>query len=332
MNLWTGLAAGFVGCALLVPLALALARLLCLYTLVWEGTCKVYTLFGKVIGIVDEPGLRLLWLRIGPQALLVPYFGKVHEVDTRLHQEYLRSQAVNSEEGTPMGIGVWYEMKVNEPVDYLFKNIDPIGSLRANVANATVRSLSNMPLSDLLENRHGMSRMVRTEVSPKSAEWGYHLGSIYIRKVHFRDHAMIRQIEQKISNRLVQVTSAIRQAGTNQVDVIKSAAEKEAATEFARAAAMRPYLVGQTLNTIAEDREVLSALLEVLQIQKVTRSKADLTLLPAGGRLLGDLLASEDASRARTGDGPADPPTTPPHLTAGMDRAPGPGQSTSGRS
>ena len=309
MNFLAGLAIGFFGTAIAVPLLLGLARLLCLYTTVQEGTCKVYTLFGKVIGVITEPGLRLLWLHIGPQALLVPYFGKVHEVDTRLHQEYLRSQPVNSEEGTPMGIGVWYEMQVTEPVDFLFKNIDPVGSLRANVANATVRCLSNMPLADLLENRHGMSRMVRTEVSPKSQEWGYRLGSVYIRKVHFRDLAMIRQIEQKISNRLVQVTSAIRQAGANQVDVIKSAAEKEAATEFARAAAMRPYLVGQTLNKIAEDPQVLAALLEVLQIQKITRSKADLTLLPAGGRMLGDLLASDPP---KSGPVPSEQPVADP--------------------
>jgi len=32
---------------------------------------------------------------------------------------------------------------------------------------------------------------VRTEVSSKSQEWGYQLGSVYIRKVHFRDIGMI---------------------------------------------------------------------------------------------------------------------------------------------
>jgi len=64
----------------------------------------------------------------------------------RLDQTYLRSQPVNSEEGAPMGIGIWYEMFVSDPVAYLFKNADPRGSLEANVSNATVRSLSNMPL------------------------------------------------------------------------------------------------------------------------------------------------------------------------------------------
>jgi uncharacterized membrane protein YqiK len=85
-----------------------------------------------------------------------------------------------------MGIGIWYEMFVSDPVAYLFKNTDPRGSLRANVSNTTVRCLSNMKLADMLETRHTMSRTVRDEVSPKSHDWGYQLGSVYIRKVHFR--------------------------------------------------------------------------------------------------------------------------------------------------
>ena len=60
---------------------------------------------------------------------------------------------------------------------------------------------------------------------PRVIEW---TANAYIRKVHFRDLNMIEQIEQKVVNRLRQVTSAIRQAGANQVDIITSAAEKEA--------------------------------------------------------------------------------------------------------
>jgi hypothetical protein len=33
-----------------------------------------------------------------------------------LDQEYLRSNPVNTEEGTPMGVGVWYEMRVGGPL------------------------------------------------------------------------------------------------------------------------------------------------------------------------------------------------------------------------
>jgi hypothetical protein len=45
---------------------------------------------------------------------------------------------------------------------------------------------------------------------------------VYIRKVHFRDVDMIRQIEEEVVSRLRQVTSAIKQAGANQISVITS--------------------------------------------------------------------------------------------------------------
>ena len=288
-----------------VPFLLGLARFLSLYTTVGEMESKVYVLFGKVVLILNEPGLHFPVLQIGPIALLCRLAGTVYGVDHRLDQEYLRSQAVNSEEGTPMGIGVWYEMRVGNPVDFLFRNTDPRGSLRANVANATVRCLSNMPLNTLLEDRHKMSRVVRAEVSPKSEAWGYQLGSVYIRKVHFRDSNMIQQIEQKVVNRLRQVTSAIRQVGANQVALIRSTAEKEAASEFARAAAMRPFLVGTALQEIGKDKEILEAVFEILETQNMLAGEVDLTLIPGGrgSELLGSLLAAQ--TQKWTGDSSA---------------------------
>jgi regulator of protease activity HflC (stomatin/prohibitin superfamily) len=262
------------------PILLAFLSIVNFYTTVTEGRAKVYLLFGRVLGVVAEPGLHFLWLRLGPQAAFVRIFGKVHEIDTRLDQEYLRSNPVNTEEGTPMGVGVWYEMRVRNPVDYLFKNLDPRGSLRANVANATVRCLSNLPLQEMLESRHAMSRTVRHEVSPKAEEWGYQLGSVYVRKVHFRDNLMIRQIEQKVVNRLRQVTSAIRQAGTNQVDIITSSAERQAAIEFAKARSVRPQMIGQALREIGQDPDVLNAVFATLEVERLIRANAEITLIP----------------------------------------------------
>jgi len=250
-----------------------------------------------VLGTISEPGLHFLWAKLGIKAALIPLFGKVHTVDLRLDQEYLRSNPVNSEEGAPMGIGIWYEMYVNDPVNFLFKNADPRGSMRANVSNAAVRTLSNMKLGDMLETRHVMSQSVRNEVTPRSAEWGYQLGSVYIRKVHFRDVAMIRQIEEKVVNRLRQVTSAISQDGTNQVNIIKSSADSKAAAEFARAAAQRPLIVGKALQTISADPEVMEAMFELLETQRLLESGAPVTLLPVksgASAMLAPLLAAQN--------------------------------------
>ncbi len=268
-------------------------RMFGVYAVVQEGTCHVYVLFGRVVGVLQEPGLQLLWLKLGPSALIVNWFGQRHVLDMRLDQQYLRSLPVNSEEGAPMGMGVWYEMFVSDPVAYLFKNTDPRGSLSANVSSATVRTLSNMRLDDMLSTRHVMSRAVRAEVSPKSHEWGYKLGSVYIRKVHFRDHTMIKQIEEKVVNRLRQVTSAIRQDGANRVSVITSSAERRAAVEFARANAMRPEIVGAALQKIGEDPEVAKAMFDILETENVLKGNSEIVIVPPQAELLTQLVAAQ---------------------------------------
>jgi hypothetical protein len=276
----------------IMPIFLFLLRQLGLYTIVQEGTCQVYILFGKVIGILREPGLQILPFRLGPRAFLVRWFGSFRVLDMRLDQQYLRSNPVNSEEGAPMGVGIWYEMYISDPISYLFKNADPRGSLAANVSNAVVRSLSNMPLDQMLINRHGMSRTVREEVSPRSHEWGYKLGSVYIRKVHFRDQGMTQQIEAKVVNRLRQVTSAIRQDGANQVNIITSTAERQAAIEFAKAGAIRPRIVGQAMQAITADSEVANAVFEILETQRILEGKGQLTLVPPRSEILNQLIAA----------------------------------------
>jgi hypothetical protein len=116
---------------------------------------------------------------------------------------------------------------------------------------------------------------------------------------------MIKQIEEKVVNRLRQVTSSIKQDGANQVSIITSTAERQAAVEFAKAAAMRPRIVGEALNKVAADPEVEAAMFEILEIQKIVDSKARITLIPEKGGILPELLAS--ASRSPEVAGPSQP-------------------------
>ncbi|MGE5529032.1 MAG: SPFH domain-containing protein [Patescibacteria group bacterium] len=275
-----------------VPVALGILKLFGFYVIVQERQSLVYVLFGNVVGRIEEPGLHFLWFRMGLKALIVNWLGRCHRVDMRLDQEYLRSLAVNSEEGAPMGIGIWYEMYISDPLAYLFRNTDPRGSLSANVGNSTVRCLSNLPLERMMSDRHAMSQTVRAEVSPKSHEWGYKLGSAYVRKVHFRDAEMIRQIESKVVNRLRQVTSAIKQDGANQVNIIASTAERAAAVEFAKAAAIRPKIVGETLRRISRDPEVAATMFKILEMQRLIDGHAAVEIIPPGSELLAQLLAA----------------------------------------
>ena len=298
----------FIACFFVWPLILFVAQVLGLYAIVPEGRCLVFMLFGKVKAQFDEPGFYFLPLYLPMTFLLVRTLGKCFTVDLRLDQQYLRSLPVNSEEGAPMGVGIWYEMFVNDPVSYLFKNTDPQGSLQANISSSVVRSLSNLPLSRMMGDRHEMSQTVRSEVTAKSSDWGYGLGSVYVRKVHFKDTRMIKQIEEKVVNRLRQVTSAIKQDGQNQVSVIRSAAEKQAAAEFAKAAAIRPQIVGAALQQISADPEVSNALFAVLEYQKLAEGSAKLTLIPEKQEPLSQLISAEEAGGSSGGGASYIPP------------------------
>src|SRR5688572_14552061 len=115
-------AAGFFGALIGVPILLGFTQITGFYTIVQERRSKVYVLFGNVVGIIDEPGLHFLWFKLGWQALFVNWLGEVSTIDMRLDQVYRRSEPVNSEEGAPIGIGIWYEMFVSDPYAYKFKN------------------------------------------------------------------------------------------------------------------------------------------------------------------------------------------------------------------
>lgn len=277
----------FIVGVLYIPILLAIARALGLYAIVREREAQVFTLFGKVLGTLDEPGIRFPLGYFGLKALLVPFFGKLYKVPTCLRQHYLRDQMVNSEEGTPMGVGIWYEMQVSDPVAYLFSNANPEGSLQANVASSTISTLSNLEMDKMLEDRHQLSRRVRAAVSPLSEQWGYALGSVYIRKVAFTDRQMVDNITDKVVKRLVQVTSAMKQDGENRVGLIKSETAYKVSQKMAEAAASRPAIVGEALNAIAQqDSEVLNAVMEVMETEQLIASGAQVDVLPVDSEIL----------------------------------------------
>ncbi len=98
-------------------------------------------------------------------------------------------------------------------------------------------------------------------------------------------------------NRLRQVTSAIKQDGTNQVNIIASTAEQQAAIEFAKAAAMRPQIVGAALQKISADPDISHALFNVLETQNIIDGEAAITLIPKNSELLSALVAGRSEQK-----------------------------------
>ena len=204
---------------------------------------------------------------------VVNLLGNCYVLDLRLDQEYLRSQPVNSEEGAPMGIGIWYEMWISDPVSYLFKNTDPRGSLRANVSNATVRCLSNMPLAEMLETRHAMSQTVRSEVRRKSQAWGYqarlgvHPQGAFPR---CRDDPADRgEGGEPAAAGDVGDQAGRRQPGQRDHQFGRAGGGRR----IRQGAAIRPSIVGEALNQVAADPEVERRCLRSWKSKKSSRAR-----------------------------------------------------------
>ena len=103
---------------------------------------------------------------------------------------------------------------------------------------------------------------------------------------------MIQQIEEKVVNRLRQVTSAIQQDGANRVSIITNSAQRQAAIAFAQANAMRPKIVGEALQEICQDPELAEIMFSILETEQILNGKAEVVLMPEEKTILRDLLSS----------------------------------------
>ncbi|MEI6196989.1 MAG: SPFH/Band 7/PHB domain protein, partial [Verrucomicrobiota bacterium] len=77
-------------------------------------------------------------------------------------------------------------------------------------------------------------------------------------------------------------------------------AEQQAAIEFAKAAAMRPQIVGLALKKISQDPDISRALFNVLETQNIIGGEANITLIPKNSGMLGELVAASQTPKTTT--------------------------------
>ena len=82
-------------------------------------------------------------------------------------------------------------------------------------------------------------------------------------------------------------------SGANQVSIISSTTERQAAIEFAKAHALRPQIVGKAFQKISEDPELAETPYTILDLEKMRASDTRVTLIPECARLLTQLLAAQ---------------------------------------
>ena len=62
----------FFGWWLAMPIFFGILRAFGVYIVVHERRAHVYTLFGKVVGVFDQPGMYSMWPKLGAQLAAQP--------------------------------------------------------------------------------------------------------------------------------------------------------------------------------------------------------------------------------------------------------------------
>jgi hypothetical protein len=88
----------------------------------------------------------------------------------------------------------------------------------------------------------------------------------------------------------VQVTRAMKQDGENRVGLIKSQTANKVSQKMAEASSARPRVVGRALNELAaEDPDILEAVLDVMETERLIKSGAEVDVLPANAGFIAQL-------------------------------------------
>jgi len=212
MNFLFAFGVTFVLCWVSVPILLVFLAAINFYTTVTEGRAQNGMFCSDVFSewYLSRAPFPLAAVRAASRtrSILRPSARD----DTRLDQELLAQQHCQYRRGHADGFG-----RVVRNAGQASRGIPVlrmwISWIVAGECRPTRRygNLSNLPLQEMLEKpafhepnrtRRGFTKGRRVGVSNRFC---------LRRKVHFRDNLMIRQIEQKVVNRLRQVTSAIRQ-------------------------------------------------------------------------------------------------------------------------
>ena len=61
--------------------------------------------------------------------------------------------------------------------------------------------------------------------------------------------------------------------------------------DFGKAATIRPKIVGETLREIASDKDVASAMFDILETERIIENEIPIELVPEGNDLLSQILA-----------------------------------------
>lgn len=248
----------FVGLALLPILTVMFRRAT---ISVEDGESVLVTRFGKLLVILDKPGLHTMVERLFPWI-------ETHVVSLRRDFRHFQDVHVNDSRGTTVIVDIWLEVRVEDPVKALFHVADWNASLQNLVSHAATSILGNREFKEILCDRTELATILQRDIGQETARWGVKVELVFIRNVSLLPEVS-RQIFETIAARLERAKADIDEAGRLAVAELDANTSVRVSTLVADAKGQYPLAVGRALAQLRKEPAVFDAYTELYGLSLV---------------------------------------------------------------
>lgn len=241
-----------VGFALGALAPFIVSRIFHLVTIsVEEESCALVTRFGRLVALLDRPGLQLCWDRWAPWV-------RVHHVSMRRDFRDINNVNVHDAEGSAIVLDLWLEYRIVDAAKALFGVDNWDESLQNLISNCATAILSNRSFQDILIDRTELDQALKAQTADEATRWGISVQRVFIRSIKLSAD-VYQQVLDRIAAKLELAKAEIEEMGRTRVAELEAATRLMVATHVADAKGQYPKSIGEALVEIGRQPRVLTA-------------------------------------------------------------------------
>ncbi len=207
--------------------------------------------FGRLARRVDEPGLHVLIDGFAP-------WTRTLRVSRRIQATLLRDIEVHDVGGTELGVDVFVEFQVVDPVKATFAIENLSESVIKLVSHAVITVLGARTFDEILRDSGSLSEGVQAEIRSEAAAWGVEVRKVLLQQMRPSSMAT-EQILAEVAARLEKMKARIEEEGRQAVALLHARTAAEIAVRIAKARGQYPRAIGKAYAAMREgvtvDRE-----------------------------------------------------------------------------
>ena len=243
---------------LIIVLMIVLAYFCCAYT-VNQNEIAVVARFGKVVNVIDEPGLNTR----------IPIIESISYISKKLQHYDMKPSGVITKDKKSMICDNFVVWKIVDPIKYIrtlnSSYSGAIDRIESSVFNAVKSSISSMTQEDVIASRGDTLTKIITDLSNKNVvDYGIYIVQVEIKKLDLPDDNKNAVYNRMISERQ-NIAASYSAQGKSEAQKIRNATDKKVSIMLSEA--------NQKANILIAEGE--AEYMKTLQSAYDTKEKAD---------------------------------------------------------